>query len=175
MENQKEKKSVSDLQEQVIEFHKLVGQPLVGSPTIPADERVRLRARLVAEEFFEVMRSLYGHHAGLNVSESTIEAVIRNSPTNVNLVELADGLADLDYVVEGTRLEFGIEGDAIAREVHRRNMQKRKGPVRADGKIEKPPGWTPPDIAGELAMQKEEPEEYGLAGLLELFEPDDRE
>ena len=60
---------------------------------------------------------------------------------------------DLDYVVEGTRLEFEIDGGPIAVEVHRSNMAKVGGPVREDGKRLKPPGWTPPDIAGELRKQ----------------------
>jgi predicted HAD superfamily Cof-like phosphohydrolase len=62
-------------------------------------------------------------------------------------------MADLDYVVEGTRLEFGIDGEPIAAEVHRANMAKTEGPVAPDGKRLKPPGWTPPDIAGVLRKQ----------------------
>lgn len=79
---------------------------------------------------------------------------------NVDLVEFADALADLDYVIEGTRLEFGINGAPIAAEVHRSNLSKLgpNGPMlREDGKILKPPGWTPPDIAGELRKQGWQP------------------
>ena len=55
-------------------------------------------------------------------------------------------LAGLDYVVEGARLEFGINGLPIADEVHRANMAKAGGPKRADGKHMKPEGWTPHEV-----------------------------
>jgi predicted HAD superfamily Cof-like phosphohydrolase len=73
--------------------------------------------------------------------------------TLFDLPAFADALADIDYVVEGARLEFGINGSPIADEVHRANMAKLGGPKRADGKHMKPEGWTPPDVAGELVKQ----------------------
>jgi predicted HAD superfamily Cof-like phosphohydrolase len=60
----------------------------------------------------------------------------------------------LDYVVEGTRLEFGIDGESIAEEVHRTNMLKTDGPTSPEGKRLKPPGWEPPRIAMILEVQK---------------------
>lgn len=144
-----------DRQEQLIEFHLVMGQPIEPRPTVPSDDRVRLRAKLIAEEFFETMRAMFGHHSFIANAEWALGSVIDRSPTNVDLVELADGLADLDYVVEGTRLEFGIDGDSIAEEVHKTNMAKLNGPINADGKRLKPPGWTPPRIAMLLDLQKE--------------------
>jgi predicted HAD superfamily Cof-like phosphohydrolase len=55
-------------------------------------------------------------------------------------------------VVEGARLELGIDGAPIAA-VHEANMKKVSGEVRADGKRLKPPGWKPPDINLELIVQ----------------------
>ena len=65
---------------------------------------------------------------------------------NVDLPKAIDALADLDYVVEGSRLSFGVHGDAIADEVHRANMTKMGGGRDEHGKVKKPEGWTPPDI-----------------------------
>jgi hypothetical protein len=82
-----------------------------------------------------------------------LSLLIRTCPVRVDMVELADGFADLDYVVEGARLEFGIHGQEIADEVQRANMAKVGGPIREDGKRLKPAGWKPPDIAGVLRAQ----------------------
>jgi predicted HAD superfamily Cof-like phosphohydrolase len=68
-----------------------------------------------------------------------------------DLVEAIDGMCDLLCVVYGTAAEFGIDLAPFWDEVHRTNMAKAGGPVREDGKRLKPPGWTPPDIAGVLA------------------------
>lgn len=48
---------------------------------------------------------------------------------------------------------YGIPLDAVFAEVHRSNMAKCVDGVvlrRADGKVRKPPGWTPPDIRAVL-------------------------
>ena len=90
----------------------------------------------------------------LGLAKRLIVRLIGECHVNVKMADLADGLADIDYVVEGTRLEFGIDGDAIAEEVHRANMAKAGGPIAPNGKRLKPPGWTPPDIEGELRKQR---------------------
>jgi predicted HAD superfamily Cof-like phosphohydrolase len=143
------------LRDQVLEFHLAMNVPAdAARPTLIADERVRLRAALIAEEFFETMRAMFGAYgAGLEEAERLVTNGIRFNSVHVNMVELADGMADLDYVVEGTRLEFGIDGGPIADEVHRANMAKAGGPVAPNGKRLKPEGWTPPDIEGVLRRQ----------------------
>jgi len=202
-----------ELQAQVIEFHQIFDHPIAESPAVPPEERVRFRARLIAEEFLESIEALFGPNSRIRFIEgaagSETETIIRakevvqqarvllnslidQSAVEVDLALFADGLADLDYVVEGSRLEFGIEGGSIAREVQRSNMAKAalcpacigggdvsarsscttcggRGRVllkRQDGKTLKPKGWTPPDIAGVLEKQKAEPLEYGIEGIL---------
>jgi len=71
---------------------------------------------------------------------------------------LSDGLADLIYVCVGCALEYGIPLDRVGDEVQRSNMAKvdpLTGAVRRrlDGKILKPEGWTPPDIAGVMGLK----------------------
>lgn len=44
--------------------------------------------------------------------------------------------------------------DALV-EIHRTNMAKLGGERRADGKIMKPQGWTPPDLHGALVRARE--------------------
>ena len=112
----------------------------------------------------------------------SLQNMIAKAPIDVDMPGLADACGDLDYVVESLRVAFGINGLPIAREIQRANMAKaalcsrceghgkstvaygidcgacqgsgrivRKRPE--DGKVIKPEGWKPPDIAGELAKQ----------------------
>ena len=155
------------LAQQLREFHTAMRLPTADVVTIPADDRVRLRLRLIAEEFFEtlratVMTSAYYstrdddvsvHYDNIKSAEGEILEAIQKLNIAVDLPTFVDGLADLDYVVEGTRLEFGVDGAPVAAEIHRTNMAKTTGPLRADGKKLKPPGWTPPDVAGVLRAQ----------------------
>lgn len=73
-------------------------------------------------------------------------------------VEKLDGILDMIVVLWGTALaEYGPEkANAAMHEVVRTNLSKvdgTLGPIvrrESDGKILKPEGWTPPDIAGVL-------------------------
>jgi predicted HAD superfamily Cof-like phosphohydrolase len=153
---------MTTIREQVIEFHKAFDQPIVERPSVPGDDRVRLRARLVAEEFFEMVASMFDQATSttnmplkglLLESKARVDLFIRHARVVVDLPELADAFADLDYVVEGSRIEFGIDGAPIAAEVHRSNMAKVGGATAPDGKKMKPPGWVGPDIEGCLKAQ----------------------
>jgi len=118
---------------QLREFHERFGVPVLERPWIPAEDRRSLRAALIAEEASEL--------------QDAIETA--------NLIEIADGIADLIYVAIGTALEFGIPLERVWEEVHRTNMQKVGGAIRADGKILKPEGWQAPQIAEILAGETE--------------------
>ena len=45
-----------------------------------------------------------------------------------DMVEVADGLADLLYFIVGQAVRVGIDIDAVFDEVHRSNMTKKSGP-----------------------------------------------
>jgi predicted HAD superfamily Cof-like phosphohydrolase len=119
---------VHEPQIDVIEFHTALDIP-VGS--VIGISRGDLRARLIGEEARETNYAIW----------------------NNDLVGAIDGLCDLLCVVYGTAVEFGIDLAPFWKEVHRSNMAKVGGPVRADGKVLKPDGWTPPDIEGILGKQ----------------------
>ncbi|TFC86579.1 nucleotide pyrophosphohydrolase [Cryobacterium sp. TMT4-31] len=74
-----------------------------------------------------------------------------------DLVGVADALADILYVVYGSALTYGIDLDAVVREVHRSNMSKLdmngKPLMRADGKVLKSEQFSPPDIPQVLKSQ----------------------
>lgn len=68
-----------------------------------------------------------------------------------DIVEIADACADLKWVIEGLEHTLLIPQQEVWNEVARSNLQKisNDGKVlkREDGKVMKPEGWTPPDIA----------------------------
>jgi len=149
---------VSKLRDQVREFHIAMGAPNGDVPKMPSDERVKLRLKLIGEEFFELIAAVAGKDEDdLSRTVEDFKTAVDALTIDVDMTDTADALADLDYVIEGTRLEFGIDGGPIADEVHRTNMAKFGGKVREDGKILKPEGWLPPDIEGELKKQGWEP------------------
>lgn len=111
-------------------FHSVTGTPIHDKPAFPSEERIALRWRLINEEWQEYQ-----------------EAVAAR-----DLPEVADAIGDMIVVLIGTALEFGIPLNDVWNEIHRSNMAKvdpLTGAVRRreDGKILKPEGWTPPDIA----------------------------
>ena len=64
--------------------------------------------------------------------------------------KVLDALTDLQYVLDGAYLSFGlanVKNDAFL-EVHRTNMQKEcnEPGVMVTHKIQKPFGWTPPNL-----------------------------
>ena len=114
-------------------FHEAFGVPVGERPAFPSADRRALRLRLLDEEYNELLTA-----EGAN-----------------DLVEVADALADLVVIICGTAWEYGIPLAEVFAEVMRTNMAKL-GPngrpiVREDGKLLKPAGWTPPDVAGVLA------------------------
>lgn len=125
--------------EDVLEFHREFCPDMIGTtPKIPDHDSAELRIRLVDEEHEEFK-----------------EAMRRD-----DLVGIADAIADLIYVVVGTAITYGIDLPAVWHEVQRSNMAKKGGGRREDGKVIKPAGWTPPDVAGVLENQKPLNETY---------------
>lgn len=122
-------------QQMVAEFHERFDLPRSTQPTVDIDPvLVGLRNSLLHEEAGELMAACI---AG-------------------DLVAIADGIADVLYVVYGTAVTYGLDADALLREVHRSNMSKLGSdglPVRRwDGKILKGPNYSPPELETFLAM-----------------------
>lgn len=146
---------------QVQDFQRMLGRPEPIVPMVPEDDVVKLRMRLVMEEAFEVLESCYHKHEWVNDIKSYVMDRINMYRPNVSMPDLVDGLADLDFVVEGTRQEIGVIGAPVAKLVYEANMAKMSGPVDEHGKKRKPEGWKPPDIEGELRRQGFDPSSRG--------------
>ena len=89
---------------QVAEFHKTFNAPILEKPQIPSKERCELRVSLLQEELNELQQAIADN----------------------DLVEIADALCDLQYVLSGAVLEFGLgeKFPALFNEVQRSNMSK---------------------------------------------------
>jgi len=88
----------------VAEFHQTFKHPILPEPTIPDEKRCKLRVALLAEELKELEEAI----------------------ANKDITEVADALCDLQYVLSGAVLEFGL-AEKFAQlfdEVQRSNMSK---------------------------------------------------
>lgn len=117
--------------DQLKEFHRVFRAAARDTVGVPDAATIALRAQLMREELDE-----------------TITAMQQD-----DLVEIADGLADLCYVAIGTAVAYGIPLDKVFEEVHRSNMMKAPNGIvkyREDGKVLKPEGWQPPNVKSIL-------------------------
>ncbi len=83
---------------------------------------------------------------------------LREADENEDLVEMADAIADLIWVLVCKAMCYGIPLTRVWAEVARTNLAKfPDGKVirrPSDGKIMKPEGWQPPDIKRILEEAK---------------------
>lgn len=88
----------------VAAFHQTFKLPVLDAPHIPDASRCQLRINLLQEELNELKQAIEDH----------------------NIVEVADALCDLQYVLSGAILEFGLgeKFKALFDEVQRSNMSK---------------------------------------------------
>lgn len=80
--------------EDVRAFHEAMGVPVLSTPQVPSDERVRLRMRLIAEEFFETFAAVFPTTFIAGAHLAVIKA-IDNEPIEVEFPEFIDGLVDI--------------------------------------------------------------------------------
>jgi len=137
--------------EMVRDFHVATSSYVAPFPSVPPDDIVRLRAKLILEEAFEVVGAMFSFpESQLKSAIKDLCEIIDDMQPNVSLANLAKELKDLEYVTLGANLAFGIP-DAMFDGVHANNLTKVGGPVRADGKREKPTGYVKFDAARWLA------------------------
>jgi len=120
----------------LLEFNHSFEIPLLEDPGIGEQSLVELRIKLLQEEVEEYAQAA----------------------RSGDLVEVLDALADIGYILAGTILNHGMQDvyDDAFNEVHRSNMAKLvDGKVlrRDDGKVMKPEGWSPPNLAQFLPPQ----------------------
>ena len=113
------------------------GQEVVTKPDWPSAETMELRVDLIEEEVGELNEAIFD--------------------ASGDLVEVADALADILYVVYGAGHAFGIDLDKCFDEVHRSNMSKLgedgKPIYREDGKVLKGESFSEPNLKEVLYDQ----------------------
>lgn len=107
-------------------FHKLYGLPIGRTLVGQSVSRRELRLKLILEEFLETVKA-----SGFQI---TAKNMVNFGPGSFDLehiegsqqdiVEIADGLADIVYVCFGMAIEYGIDLMAVLREVHAANLTK---------------------------------------------------
>ena len=114
------------------DFMESFGQEVLTEPTLPEQNLAKLRLELIREEVEELNVGIEG----------------------MDIVEIADALTDILYVVYGAGHAFGIDLDECYQEVHRSNMSKLgadgKPIYREDGKILKGPDYFHPNLKDRL-------------------------
>ena len=114
--------------EKVGDFMEAFGQEVLYVPTMPDFNLAALRLDLIEEEVQE----------------------LRDGLGRSSLLEVADALTDILYVVYGAGHAFGIDLDDCFHEVHRSNMTKLgedgRPMYRDDGKVMKGPNYEEPDL-----------------------------
>jgi len=120
--------------ELVGDFMEAFGQDVHCDPIWPDFSTRELRLDLIQEEFEELQEAI----------------------DNNDMVEVADALTDLLYVVYGAGHAFGIDLDECFLEVHESNMSKLGPDGRAirrdDGKVLKSENFFAPDFSHILGI-----------------------
>lgn len=125
----------------VQEFHDTYGLPVEAAQTLGDEKTQALRVNLLEEEVQELKEAL---EAG-------------------DVQETLDALIDIQYVLDGAFLSFGMQHvkQAAFDEVHRSNMSKLGAdgkPIRreSDGKVMKGPDYFKPDLGQFVDLKKGE-------------------
>lgn len=120
----------------VAEFNKSFGHPVDTEMTV---DELNLRAKLLDEEFDELMSEII-----------LAKNMVMHGKKPDNLPELLKELADLQYVLSGFAVVFGLPLRVAFNRVHKSNMSKLgldgKPIKREDGKILKGPNYKTADL-----------------------------
>lgn len=93
---------MNKLQKMVLDFHKKFGYEYHDKLTTLDINTIRFRKNLMIEELQELLVAM----------------------DYCNYFKIADGIGDLLYVVIGTAITYGMDVDAIVKEIHESNMSK---------------------------------------------------
>ena len=134
-------------------FHDVYDVPVRTKPPSLDSDRVPMRMALIAEELAELVGAVYGQTAQAMMKEAYPRAMAADDGTR-DVVETADAIGDLVYVLYGMALECGIPIADVLAEIQDSNLSKLGADgrplLREDGKVLKGPGYHRPDIARVL-------------------------
>ena len=109
-------------------FMEIYGQEVKTKPSFPSEKIVQLRYDLIKEELDELSVAI----------------------NDKDIIEVADALTDLLYVIYGAGHSFGIDLDKCFAEVQRSNLSKLdidgKPIYNENGKVMKGPNYSKPNL-----------------------------
>lgn len=144
--------------ESVKEFHRAFGQPVLDAPALPelTGDTVTTKAALLNAQYTlknteQYLKNIPNPDQRIIRMRLLIEEFVEylNAEIDNDIVEIADALADLQYIGNGTAAAYGIPLDDIFNEVHENNMTKLGPdgkPIVVNGKIQKPAHYKPVDL-----------------------------
>lgn len=115
----------------VQDFHEEFGISIENKPCLPDEKITDLRVSLITEELDELVEAF----------------------DNYDIVEVADALGDLMYVILGAAVSCGIDLEPVFMEIHRSNMTKKGGYKAENGKWIKPATYEPAKLLPILIAQ----------------------
>ena len=142
----------NSMQVDVRDFMVAVGQHVPGKMTMPSKKVVLARVKFILQEAMELAKAC-GVRT-VTVDNATGQVTLEPTPyldnpdyIAVDVVEVADALGDLLYVVHGTGVAYGMDLEPIFQAVHDNNMTKiPDGYMDDGGKRRKGPNYKELDL-----------------------------
>lgn len=150
--------SLAVAQKVVKDFHERFRFEIGDAPCVPKTPVLNIGLKLIREEADEVHRAC-GWITDIRFATPDNPMGYRSFATGslVDRVAIAHELADLVFVALGLATRCGIDLSPVFDAVAAANLAKSgpDGPVyREDGKLLKPPGWVPADVASIIRQQE---------------------
>lgn len=149
------------MQKDIETFMLACDQEVKKYPELTTDEVRKLRIRLMTSEVLG-----YNGSTDIPLVDALFYGLVEDKSNELvasmltdDLVGIADGIADVLYVVIGTASAYGIDIQTVFDEVHRSNMSKTVWDEETKsystikdegGKVLKPEGYRPPNVAKVL-------------------------
>jgi predicted HAD superfamily Cof-like phosphohydrolase len=149
--------TIRERQAMVRDFMRKFSEKFADEPGHSDENQVAFWIACVLEEVIELAAAagvalfLFTREDGdrlINIGAAESRTICRPTGEEINLVEAVDALRDTEYSLHALELILGVHdvSDDTFHEVHQTNMEK--SPTRDEkGKVTKPNGWKPPDIA----------------------------
>lgn len=147
-----------------------IPQKVARKPEKCSPQEAILRCRLLVEEVLELcdaagVEIFINDQFELNFDKLTMNRLLFQGGENQDLVEIADGLTDIDYVTEGAANTWGIPLQECFDAVHENNMLKTVNPTRDEnGKLKKPVDHPRVDLKSILF-----PEEFSIGDEVKII------
>jgi predicted HAD superfamily Cof-like phosphohydrolase len=147
---------MTKLRDQVMEFSKAFAVHIRETPGIPDDDTVKLRLKLIGEEFCELLEACGYRGASIAIWSRLTDAL--SAAPKMDLVAAVDALGDMQYVISGSYLACGVDDEPITDEIHASNMTKLgadgKPVYLPGGKVGKGPSFRRPDLKAVLVEEQ---------------------